>query len=94
MTLLERMTARPFHFSFVTEELYLIALYPVESVFIWDNDAERWRNPSWQTYGADIAWMTRLLMGNTTTIPYRVLGGEERCNKFIADLKAKYSKLK
>lgn len=93
MSRVDRMAAKPFIPSIITEEAYLVALYPREKVFVWDEEFDRWCNPDWQTYGADVSGLEQDLFKNRCSIPLRVLS-DKSANEFLAAIKTRYANLK
>jgi hypothetical protein len=80
LTLIDKVTYRPYVKSIVTEEPYIIGVYDRKKVFIL-RDGE-WQKSDMQTYGASVDAISYNILGLTSSINYRVLGGaDEWLNK-------------
>ena len=73
MRFIDIVEYRPYVKSIVTENPYLISCYDKRNVFILVDD--EWVNPTIQTYGASVSYITSDLLNYTNTIPMMVYGG-------------------
>ncbi len=89
MSLIDQMKYRPYVQSIVTECPWIIAMYDMDNIRVWD--AERgWVRPSRQTYGAEVSGILHEVMGFNCHIPAQVMDGAVALDKQIDELEKSY----
>lgn len=77
MTTYERHTSGvPRDFHIMTDAPDLIALYKRQEVFVWCKNRKKWVNPDFQTYGAEIDYIRRMLFNIEASIPRATIDGK------------------
>jgi hypothetical protein len=90
MSLIDQMNYRPYVQSIITENPWLIAMYPREKIRVWDKDEKRWVLPDRQTYGASVNGIMMTCLGFSCTIPAQALDGGEQLSQKVKEIEDSY----